>query len=163
MTVKSDFSVLIIGLMCLLPFLFLSYLFYRISEIMVSGILIVVSTILFCRFLVAVCRTFQFDNTGITIKLLQIKKHYPWEEVMLHQENYENQITFSKPQYKNCIFFDTVKIHKPRAMQPLLYCILIHPFSFVFVNYDLLYEAPEVYPVNEDCFMKMYYEWQGRT
>lgn len=162
MTVKSDKSVVFIGLLCLLPFLFLSYLFFR-NSVAVGVILIVVPVILCGRFLVAVCRTFQFDDTGITISFFRFRKLYAWNEVTMHRENYENRITFDKPQYKNCICFQTTKMHKPRAMQPLWYCLLVHPFGFVFVNFDLLYQAPEVYPVDGECFANKCEEWQNQA
>lgn len=160
MTVRSDRSTVLIGLLCLLPFAFLAYLFYQISEIAVSIVLIVVPMILYARFLVAVCRIFQFSNAGITIRLFRFQKHYNWNDVTLHQESYENRKTISKPQYKNCIFFNTARFHKPRFIQPLLYCVLFHPYGFVFLQYDLRYDAPEVFPVNGECFMKQYAEWQ---
>lgn len=163
LTVKSDRGVALIGLLCFLPFLFLSYLFFRIHETVCSFILIAIPMFLYCRFLVAVCRIFQFDNTGITISFLQIKKHYLWTELTLQQETLVNHMSFGKPQYKNCFFFNTARINKPRLVQPLLYCILIHPFCFVFVNSELLYDAPEVYPINRELFLEKYSEWQKNS
>lgn len=162
MTVKSDKSVVFIGLLCLLPFLFLSYLFFRISAA-AAVVLIVVPVILCGRFLVAVCRTFHFDDTGITISFFRFRKHYAWNEVALHRENYENRITIGKPQYKNCVCFPTAKMHKPRAMQPLWYCLLVHPFGFVFVGFDVLYQAPGVYPVDGEDFVNKCEEWRSQA
>lgn len=163
MTVKSERSAIVLGILCYLPFLYLAWLFFRINAIAVAIVTAVAVTFLCFRYVIAVSRAFRFDADGLTIRLLRFSRHYRWDEITVRQESFADRITVSKPQYAGSVCFLTREMHKPRALNPLIYCILLHPLGFAFVNYDWRYRAPEIYPVKREEFLQKCRAWQNGT
>ena len=129
-----------------------------------AGILLLLICAFFIiRWCVAVFRTVVFSKAGITIKFLWRKKELSWNEVNVSLEFYGNSLLQSRNTELEAAVFTskTARFKKPRRWQPLIFNILVRPFSFVYVYFAECanYVGPHAYPAKKQIFVEKLTAW----
>ena len=167
MTIKSSkaFSIMSILLMCF-AVLFSVLIAYLTSNIIFSGIVFLFLLLIAARYWVSLGRTLIMDSDGCTVKFLCFSRCYKWQELQVKNvEIYKNAYGYRIPHIKGA-YFSKRQINKPRWIKPAQYGALIHPFSFLYVNFNQKneygkfdYKCPDIYLVDESEFMKNMALW----
>jgi len=145
-------------------------LFYIQFKMLTLSIIVFLLLILFTfRFWVAFGRTLKMDSKGITVKFLWYQKQFLWEE--LKGKRYFNAsdcIAFNIPAFPYGVEFSAEELRRSPKTAPETYCLLFHPFSYVFVRFTpdrtptLRSENryfSDNYTVNEEKFRNQMKEW----
>lgn len=168
MTIKSDkvtlqvifvsfFICLIIGMVFLadgmpmkLIFLCYSFFFYIHIAMMVSW-----------------GKTIIINEAGCTLRFWKYAKTYAWNEFTVKRIEDRRGPYDTQVHYWASVIFSIRNLHKPKIMFPDTYNLLFHPFSFSFfyVYYHveniksggIIY--PDIYPVDEQEFLKKMQQW----
>lgn len=127
------------------------------------GLCVIAVGSIFCvRWCVAVFRRICITRDGIDSAFLFWRKFYHWDEISVFYESYRSNVSL-RAQYDGTVILALKTYHvKPKWMQPILYCILIHPFSFFFVNFqeENRYPGfPGVYSVSKKEFISRMHLW----
>ena len=157
MTVRSDKSnAFLIGFVFMVEAI-MSAMFLK-DELLVAGWGLLIVDLVFCAsWTVSVFRTLSFTEAGITVIFWRWKKEIPWNEVTVRVENYANSFLTGRYDCMESVVFSTKRTHKPASIPPMLYSILFHPFSYVFVDVreSTNYVGPMVHPVNKQEFLEI--------
>lgn len=129
-----------------------------------AGILLLLICVFFIiRWCIAVFRTVTFSEAGISIKFFRWKKEMPWHEVDVSLESYDNSLLQSRNTELEAAVFTakTARFKKPRRWQPLIFNILVRPFSFVYVYFAECanYVGPHAYPAKKQMFVEKLTAW----
>jgi len=104
-------------------------------------------------------RKFVFDNDGITVCFLWIKKHYRWDEFQLKQYVKYGGISAyaSRPPLVSAVEFYKKKISIPK-IDAHSYSMLFHPFTFIFVYFPPSKTWRRDTSINEQARSQIIYE-----
>lgn len=125
------------------------------SATVIIGVLLWLAGSWFCiRWYISVFREITFGADGIYVCLFTRKTMIPWDSVII---SYESEESFPRlrTQYKAVLTFPLKRFKKPKYMSPSVYCILFHPYSYVFLNFyeDAKTDGfPNVYAVKKEAF-----------
>lgn len=102
----------------------------------ITGLIFTICAFWASRFWVALGRTFSFDADGITVTFLSKSKKYNWSQfrhIRLYEDNY--CIGYKETSYFGIEFCQSAKPRTPTIFSPSTYCMLFHPFSYVFLTF----------------------------
>lgn len=122
-------------------FLSVGGLFIADSENIVSAAcmgwgVLVIGTVFCARWCVAVLRKLELTSDGVQLSFLMWKRSYCWKDISIYYESNKNRLHL-RVQYDGAVILARKgRPRKPRFIQPILYCILFHPCSFVFVHFS---------------------------
>ncbi len=121
----------------------------------------IVSTFFCARWFIAVFRKITLNEHGITVSLMDWKRFYAWESISASYESYDTRFGMMRAQYEGEVILSSKRYKKPRRMPALLYGILIHPCSFVWVHFaeESRGDAPAVYSVRRQEFIAQMEQW----
>lgn len=117
------------------------------------------------RYWVATGRRITMDKNGYTVSFLWWNKTYRWEEIAVKRiVNLENCYEYRSPSYRAGAYFSQKPLRGPKRIKLATYCMLFHPFSFVFVYFKPQKEMavkgyPMLYVVDETQFRERMREW----
>ena len=101
---------------------------------LVSSIFLFLTLLLLSRYAIAVCRVFAFDTEGILVSFLWFSKKFRWEDLETKRAfDSVNSIGYLIP-YRYGYEFYRKRTTRPVWMQPILYSLLFHPFSYIVVH-----------------------------
>jgi hypothetical protein len=127
-------------------------------------ILIGVTTLISVSYCVTIGRTITMDASGCRIEICCVSKHYGWDEVVV--KRLETAHLGLRSTYHNGgVFFYVVQTHKPKWLDPMLYCTLCHPFTCFFVYFATSVEnsttgaTSGIYETEKEIFLKKMKEW----
>ena len=105
------------------------------------------------------CRTLEMNAEGCVVSYLWYRKEYRWEEFKVKRiEKCRFSLAY-QTMYKKLVYFSPKAVHKPRMIQPELYGSLLHPFSFICINFI----PPGALP-KEEAYKTFKYEFEkGRS
>lgn len=159
-------NILLIALSYMI-FLSVGYLFIADSENMVSAAcmgwgVLAVGTVFCARWCVAVLRKLELTSDGVQISFLMWKWCYCWQDISIYYESSKNRVSPRKQYDGAVILARKNRPKKPRFIQPLMYCILLHPCSFVFVHFseENRYPGfPGIYSIGKKEFISKIASW----
>ncbi len=148
-------------------FLSVGCLFIADSENMVSAAcmgwgVLAIGTVFCARWCVAVLRKLELTSDGVHLSFLMWKRSYCWRDISIHYESCKNRL-HPRAQYDGAVILARKsRPRKPRFIQPILYCILLHPCSFVFVHFseENRYPGfPSIYSIGKQEFVSKMVSW----
>lgn len=160
MIIKSDKGNIVFIIFSYLLFSLIGGLFVSenngLTSVVCMGLLVWIAGSIFCiRWYIAVFRKIVIGPSGVTISLFRKIKFYPWDSISIYYESYQDQLGL-RIQYKGAVVLSPCKFKKPKHIPPLVYCIMFHPYSFLFINFyeeSIMKDAPNVYPVKKQEFL----------
>ena len=157
MTVRSDKSNIFVVAVAFVCGAIVPVMILRDGFLAVGWGLLIADLVYCARWTVSIFRTLSFTEAGITVIFWRWKKEIPWNEVTVRVENYANSFLTGRYDCMESVVFSTKRTHKPASIPPMLYSILFHPFSYVFVDVreSANYVGPMVHPVNKQEFLEI--------
>lgn len=121
-----------------------------------------IGTVFCARWCVAVLRRLELTSDGVYLSFLMWKWYYCWQDISIYYESSKNRLSPRK-QYDGAVILAR-KGHpkKPGFIYPLMYCILLHPCSFVFVHFseENRYPGfPSIYSIGKKEFVSKMASW----
>ena len=121
-----------------------------------------VGTIFCARWCVAVLRQFELTSDGVQISFLRWKRYYCWSELSVYYESGKDRLYLRAPYDGAVILAQKGHPRKPGFIQPTVYCILFHPYTFVFIHFseESLYpDSPGIYSIHKQEFISKMAAW----
>lgn len=136
-----------------------------VAAVWLSAVLLGFIVFWILRFCISVGRTLIFDENGCTVKFLWFSKSFKWEELKTKKiVDLKDALGYRQP-YTAGAMFSIRHVRLPGWLALSDYCVFVHPFEFIFVNFDTehnykKWDPPfEFYIVNEDEFMTHMEDW----
>ena len=94
---------------------------------------------------VGVGRKIKLDHDGVEISFLWIKKKCSWDQLIVKQMFDDGNLLGHRIPYTSGIILSYKKSSRPKWMQPLQYCIMFHPFSYVVLHFPIKEQISDLY------------------
>lgn len=102
------------------------------------------------------------DADGCIVIWGRYKRQYGWDDFQIKAVASFSSGIFQKNTYtKAAIFFCKPKIHKVVMWNPIDYSWIVHPLTFIFINFPppKRWSDRKVYEIDEEIFMSKMKEW----
>lgn len=122
-----------------------------------------IGTVFCARWCVAVLRRLELTSDGVYLSFLMWKRYYCWQDISIYYESSKNRLSPRKQYDGAVILARKGRPKKPGFIQPLMYCILLHPCSFVFVHFseENRYPGfPGIYSIGKKEFVSKMTSWR---
>ena len=90
-------------------------------------------------------RKIKLDHDGVEISFLWIKKKCSWDQLIVKQMFDDENLLGHRIPYTSGIILSYKKSSRPKWMQPLQYCIMFHPFSYVVLHFPIKEQISDLY------------------
>ena len=163
-TIRSNREAHLIVLFLFIATLIVSAIIYTVSESMyVMFIICGIYLLMVTRYWVTIGRTVVLNSYGITISFLWITRIVSWEQLRLRKLfSCEYSFGYRSP-YSHGIELSHKPIKRPSWIQPIQYCFIAHPFSYVVINFPPDEEPPikypSVYEYDGDTILSLFEKW----
>ena len=135
------------------------------GQLAIPLIMLVLSSFVCLRQWIAVGRKIKIDRNGIDISFLGYKKSYKWKELNTRAiVDYEGSIGY-RDEHIRGVEFSPRAPRRLRQLKPAEYCVLVAPFSFVFIYFNVNESSPttkmypNLYSIDERIFMEKLRSW----
>lgn len=119
-------------------------------------------TVFCARWCVAVLRRLELTSDGVHLSFLMWKWYYCWQDIFIYYESSKKRLRL-REQYDGAVILARKgRPKKPEFIQPFMYCILLHPCSFVFVHFseENRYPGfPGIYSISKKEFVSKMASW----
>ena len=145
--VRSDQSIVFTVTFMLVGAIVVSWLFYSVTNsVCLPLVFIGICFLMITRYWIAVGRVFVLDCNGVTISFLWYKKCYAWEDFQLKKFFICKEGFGYRSPYSRGIELSYKQIRRPTWLQPIQYCFLAHPFSYIVIHFPPEKQPPIKYP-----------------
>ncbi len=138
-------------------------------QVWAAGLMLLLpSLFILLPFWVQVGKTLTFDQDGVAVCFLWLRKKYAWQELKVKRLETYPGATYKSP-YDQGMVFSGKKCRKPSRMKPTACFLFMLPLSCIYVCFRITDEkalpdkklrAAMAYPVDKDIFLDMLRLWQ---
>jgi len=123
---------------------------------------LVIGTVFCASWCVAVLRKLDLTREGVYLSFLMWKWYYCWQDISIYYESRKDRLGL-RDQYDGVVILALKSRHrKPEFIDPMMYCILFHPWSFIFIHFleDSLYpDSAGIYSIDKKEFVSKMASW----
>ena len=162
--IKSDNKSIVTTVIAAVLSLVTTMLFWQLFGVIVAMVVLGVLSVILVLNCITLGRTITMGAAGCKIEIAGVSRIYAWEEVLVKRIEGAH-LGFRFGYTHGGVFFSVVPTSKPRWLDPMLYCLLRHPFSCFFVYFVTPSEKVDkgatngIYEVEKEPFLKQLEEW----
>ncbi len=160
---KQYNSVYIVLTCIILLFWGICWFCFEFGKLFITILSVVLIAIVFLLW-ISSSRTLLIDESGCTIRLLNVTRKYSWSEINVAKVDYTGMIGYRDP-YIGGVIFSVGKAKKPRFFKPSTYAAFCNPLKVFFVNfepdrgYNKAVCCPDLYAVPQNAFLEKIHSW----